>query len=776
MSDQVQFGYNPNVWQERYHKSMIRHTCLVGGFGTTDLNSRIFDCELGGYISIRDLIKYKRRPVVLSQTKYGWTKVKASMPYLEGFGPMYKVKTSSGKTIYVGDQHRFLTNQGFQRTCDLSVGSLLCVPTNLLSKSHDDVLCGLFEIEKASDCQDDCFLDLDLCDEQPLSLKEAVQSFAPSLYEQFCHDGSFYDGFYQKSPQTKQHSSPLKISLLGEQSRAFLYEESDVLVLPQLEDLGLLESENKSNLSWQDVLSCQHKDLKPIPSYDYTVHDIRWKYLADHTFYEELKGDTSILSRLAQDILGDQTILEDSLSLPKHTLLQPLQDRCHFEEVESIEYVGIRAYFDIHVPLTQNYVAEGLVHHNSGKTTAACMEHIALALEYPGSRWVVGRKTLPSLRITILKSFLSALPRELIRDYNKAQLHLTLMNGSEFIFLPLDDPEKLKSLEIAGFIIEEANEVEKEIYDRLKDRMRQALPNGTRPRYKSTIMLNPTDEEHWIPQLFLFQKPKNHELFQSSTIDNMLNVPEDYVDELKRTYGDAEIERVIYGNFSRIHKGRPVFPTFNKNHHVKIFEYDENTTLVRGWDFGFNHPVCSWLQLKNDQVRVLATLKGKRIYLDDFINGTKDFVGVRRFQEELFGPNRNTKDYCDPRGSDETDKGVTSISILNRNGIFPVYRRTWIEEGLDAMKMKIDTKCRLTGEPNLIVHPRCKNLIEGFLGGYHRDEDDTPVKDNLYDNDMDSVRYPIIHMVQQAAINRQLARQDFNRAYVNPHTGRRVDL
>jgi hypothetical protein len=403
------------------------------------------------------------------------------------------------------------------------------------------------------------------------------------------------------------------------------------------------------------------------------------------------------------------------------------------------------------------------------------MEHLTIALEYPHSRWVVGRKTLPSLRDTILKSFLAAVPQELVREFNKAQLNLTLINGSEFLFRPLDDPEKLKSLEVAGFIIEEANEVEEEIWQRLKDRMRQKLPNGTRPRYRSTIMLNPGDEDHWIPQVFLFRRPDGHKLFQSSTIDNMLNLPSEYIDELKSTYNEATLQRLLYGQFGRIHKGRPVFPTFNRKDHVRLFDYDPKIMLVRGWDFGFNHPVCTWLQMRGDQIRVLNVLKGKRIYLDDFINGTQQFDGVRKAQEALFGPNIPTKDFCDPRGSDETDKGVTSVSILNRNGIFPIYRRTWIEEGLDAMKMKMDTKDRLTGEPNLIVHPRCKNLIEGLLGGYHRDEDDTPVKDNLYDNDVDGIRYPILHMVQTAAINRQMARQDFNRAYVNPRTARRIE-
>lgn len=294
----------------------------------------------------------------------------------------------------------------------------------------------------------------------------------------------------------------------------------------------------------------------------------------------------------------------------------------------------------------------------SGKTTAAIAEHVELALENPGSLWLIGRATLPALRDTILRSFLNFVPNELIRDFNKAHLTCTLVNNSQFIFRPLDDEEKLKSLEIAGFIIEEANEVKEGIWKRLKDRMRQRLPSGKHPRYRSTIMLNPTDEDHWIPQVFVTQKPQAHEIFFSSTLENRDNLPDDYVDELKRTYSKDMLQRLLYGQFGKIHAGRPVYPQFAKGLYInRNLAYDPTLPVIRGWDFGYNHPACAILQMKGEQVRVLYEFMGSKIYLDDFCRGSiqsgdnnPNHVGILPFCDRIFGPNARYIDFCDPRG------------------------------------------------------------------------------------------------------------------------------
>lgn len=409
----------------------------------------------------------------------------------------------------------------------------------------------------------------------------------------------------------------------------------------------------------------------------------------------------------------------------------------------------------------------------SGKTKMCIEELKALAWEVPGTTYLVGRQTIPSLKDTTWRELMDSLPEGFISDYNKTERNITLINGSRFIGRPLEDPKKFDSLKISGFLLDEADENEQEIYDTLKTRVREMirLPSGRYqiPRYRTMLSLNPTEEDHWIPRIFMNNPPKDHILVFSSTLDNLENLPPGYVQQLKQTYSEDMQQRMIYGMFGKVHKGRPVYPQFKRGEYIQPVEVDPKATIFRGWDFGYNRPACVWLQFINGQARIFAEKLGEKIYLEDFI------PVCREMERNLFPDNHIFKDFCDPRGADESDKGVTSISILNDAGIYPVFRRTFIEEGLKAIKELLDTKGP-DGYPRFIIHGRCKNLIEGFRGGYHRlDGENKPEKDNYYDHMQDALRYALIHLVRRHRFNKSEQVFANQKVFVHPISGRRIE-
>ena len=409
----------------------------------------------------------------------------------------------------------------------------------------------------------------------------------------------------------------------------------------------------------------------------------------------------------------------------------------------------------------------------SGKSTAMIEEIKALALENPGFTYLIGRKTMPSLRDTTMKTFFSRMEDGLIKKFDKTHSIATLVNNSEIIFRPLDDLEKMKSLEVAGFGLDEANEIDQEMYNTLKSRVRQKVKGKEPTMYRTILSLNPTEEDHWIPQHFMHIKPTDSVMFTSTTLDNLKNLPDGYVEELKRTYTKDMQARMIYGLFGKVHKGRPVFPQFSRGNYVSPIAFDPTAAVIRAWDFGYNHPAVVWAQMRNKRIVVLAEMMGKEVYLQDFIRDT-----VIPFQATIFGDKLNHKciDFCDPRGSDSSDKGKSSVQILNDHGIWPAYRRTWIEEGIKVIKDLMDT-VDTEGVPNLLVHPRCKILIEGFRGGYARlDGSEEPNKDDYYDHLQDCFRYLAIHAVQRAKISGLMKDSQPSKVYTNRFTGRRVEL
>jgi len=141
-----------------------------------------------------------------------------------------------------------------------------------------------------------------------------------------------------------------------------------------------------------------------------------------------------------------------------------------------------------------------------GKTYAVCGEGISLMVRFPGIRVAYIRKTRTAIKRTTWRTFLRLLPRELIRSINSQELTVTLVNGSEAIFLGADvakDPlmEDLKSFEAAMIYLEEASQLAEEVFfTAIQRKDRWVLPNGKRPPGGLALTTNP--EIGWVKTTF----------------------------------------------------------------------------------------------------------------------------------------------------------------------------------------------------------------------------------------------------------------------------------
>ena len=120
-----------------------------------------------------------------------------------------------------------------------------------------------------------------------------------------------------------------------------------------------------------------------------------------------------------------------------------------------------------------------------GKSILGCFWIIKNCLRYPGTRWLIGRAKLKTLKETTLKSFFEVLkmqnlPKEII-SYNAQTSHITFINGSEIFlkdlfYYPSDpDFDEFGSLEITGAFIDEASQVTVKAKNIVKSRMRFKL-------------------------------------------------------------------------------------------------------------------------------------------------------------------------------------------------------------------------------------------------------------------------------------------------------------
>lgn len=193
----------------------------------------------------------------------------------------------------------------------------------------------------------------------------------------------------------------------------------------------------------------------------------------------------------------------------------------------------------------------------SGKTIALCGDAIALGLDQPGSRILVARQTVNSLKDTTETEFVGILTAGLDdeqsyeRDESGKAFYdlckvsrlgghidrIVFPNGTEYLFRSLDDWKKHMSLNLAAVYIDEASEVSQDAYNGLKTRLRQRLPtplarrqgvrwDPRRIRQHIALATNPNGHD-WIWEYFINDPTLERRCFKSTSFDNPTLYEED---------------------------------------------------------------------------------------------------------------------------------------------------------------------------------------------------------------------------------------------------------
>ena len=206
-----------------------------------------------------------------------------------------------------------------------------------------------------------------------------------------------------------------------------------------------------------------------------------------------------------------------------------------------------------------NYVLYGGA-AGGGKTMLGCTWQILRRLKYPGTRGLIGRAKLDTLKKTTVATFLEVANRiGLVAGkeftYNQQSHIIKFMNGSEIIladlFLYPSDPymTDLGGLEITDFLIDEAAEVSEKAFNIVSSRVRYKL-NEFNLVPKGLITCNPS--KNWIyNQFYLPYKneslPEYKAFVQALPGDN-LYLPESYVTSLTRL-PEVDRKRLLEGDW-----------------------------------------------------------------------------------------------------------------------------------------------------------------------------------------------------------------------------------
>ena len=304
--------------------------------------------------------------------------------------------------------------------------------------------------------------------------------------------------------------------------------------------------------------------------------------------------------------------------------------------------LGVREYYDLHVPGLENYLAEGFINHNSAKTYACCLKGLWLSDVFPKNRGLIYRQVGKDLRETTMKTLGKLLPRARTVTWSDQMGSIVLQNKSEILFTHMDNPDVeniIKGLEINWFLGDQAEDTEEEIFDKLRARLGrwdQAIvpewmiqqeaaagrvwkwrnPVTGRPIPPTYAMLtcNPDTEVHWLYNRFhpesvewqekwstlgyrmIFFSTRRNKFLPQQNLDELLN----HAPEFVRRYVDG-LWGIPEGSIHTI----PTEAIVEFDDPIEAERFVEHLrrtcNLYRVLDHGESAPtVCSWWAVDRD--------------------------------------------------------------------------------------------------------------------------------------------------------------------------------
>lgn len=352
----------------------------------------------------------------------------------------------------------------------------------------------------------------------------------------------------------------------------------------------------------------------------------------------------------------------------------------------------------------------------SGKTLIGCITMLAWAVMYPGD-YLVCRQFFPELKITTLKTFKEICPPELIAEERVADgiIRIKAAGGkiSNVIFRQLEEPDKLRSLNLSGFYIDESSQVSEAAFMLLQGRLRGP---GLR---KGILTTNPNGHD-WQYTWFVKQDhfsndaAKRHfSLVKAPSTENV-HLPDGYVQGIMETWSEDRIRREIYGDFDSF-EGQ-VYSEFRRDTHVvPAFKIPDDWTRVIGIDHGYRNP-AAWLWGAVDydgNVYIYREFYEREWLIEEICKGNKrvNKPGVltlgkgEKYEQARIDP--STRARRGTTGGSDWDAYIENLPVD-----FPLLpANNEKTAGIDRVKsyFKVNEK---TGKPRLYIFNTCGNLIE----------------------------------------------------------------
>lgn len=316
----------------------------------------------------------------------------------------------------------------------------------------------------------------------------------------------------------------------------------------------------------------------------------------------------------------------------------------------------------------------------------------------------------------------------LIRQYNKSEKVIHLINGSTIVFRSTEYPDRLRGPNLSWIHMDEAALMSEDVWKVLFGRIRQGGQFGY-------IWLTTTPAgRNWIYKKWVQDRRETYALFRMHTFDNK-SLHQDFIAELNEEYSGDFAAQELGGEF--IAWTGLIYAEFNPDRHVfhDLPSVDRYQYVVAGVDWGFASPgVILVLGVDADgRMDLLHEEYEKR-------RGIDDWASVARQLQDTY---RVSTFYCDPSKPDYISKFVDA-------GVNATGADNTVDTGIQEVRKKL-ARLDDNSTPYLRVHQSAvwtQNEFQQYqwltrtLRGEGEITLDVPKK--AKDHTMDSLRYAVM--------------------------------
>jgi phage terminase large subunit len=386
----------------------------------------------------------------------------------------------------------------------------------------------------------------------------------------------------------------------------------------------------------------------------------------------------------------------------------------------------------------------------SGKTQAACKLIASWAWQFGGPNWkfVIMRRTYRELEDSTKAAFLRGdgkmppgCPPGLVSHQRAKDEMVVLKNGAEILFRsaenPSDTEDKLRNVTIAGFFIDQVEELTGQEYFQMYETLLSRMSDPRGPR-KALLVANPGPEDHWVYRRFV--DPQTREA-QTRRVhvkldENAWNLPESYVRQMNRreTTNNMWFRRFILGEWGAF--GGKRFPVWDEGRHVvEPFQIPPEWEIVQGVDYGWANPTAS--------VWIAIDFEGRWWVAADYSEAERPVsYHVKRMKEIEADLNISPSSiFMDPSCWSQRSEYQSPAMEFADWGLFAARAQNDRLGGWNRIEEML-TENLADGYPRLRIFNTCRHLIKELPNLRIKDGTDDVEKEN--DHVSDALRYAIM--------------------------------